>query len=208
MLHESYGSSEMALVTLIDSADALRKPGSAGRPLPGVTIRALDEAGRPCAPGQTGLLYVGVPAIPAFTYLDAPEARQAAERDGAVTLGDLGYLDEEGFVYLVDRRSDMVNSAGTKIHTPEIEAVLMQMPGIADCAVYCAPDEEFGQALVAAVQALPGGAPTAEQVRQFVRERLADFKVPRHVEFHEALPREDTGKLFKRRLRQAVAAAA
>jgi len=201
VIHESYGSSEMGLMTHIDSTDSLRKRGSAGKAVPGVTLRVAAEDGSACAPGEIGTVYVRTEVTPAFTYLNNAEARRAAEREGTVTLGDLGYLDDEGFLFLVDRRVDVVNSGGTKIYTPEVESVLIQMPEVADCAVYGVPDEEFGEALVAAVETRAGAVLTAAQVRDHVRQHLAGFKVPRYVEFHARLPRDDTGKMFKRHLR-------
>jgi long-chain acyl-CoA synthetase len=204
VIHETYAASERGLITHIDSHDALRKPGSAGRALPGVTLGVVDEAGHDCAPGQIGTIYISSRTMPDFSYIDHPEARRAVERDGAITLGDIGYLDDEGFLFIVDRSADLVNSAGTKIYTPEVEARLLQLPGVADCAVYGVADAEFGQALVAAIELLPGARLTALQVQDHVRQHLAGYKVPRRVEFHARLPREDTGKVFKRRLRDAA----
>jgi len=113
----------------------------------------------------------------------------------------MGYVDDDGYLFIVDRKSDMVISGGVNIYPAEIEAVLITMPGVADCAVFGVPDEEFGEGLVAAVQAQPGEALAAEQVQAFLRERIAGYKVPRQVVFHAELPREDSGKIFKRRLR-------
>jgi long-chain acyl-CoA synthetase len=116
-------------------------------------------------------------------------------------MGDVGYLDEEGFLFIVDRQSDMVISGGVNIYPVEIEHVLQGMPGVADCAVFGIPDDEFGEALAAAVLPAPGAAITAEAVRGWLHERIAGYKVPKVVTLHAELPREDTGKIFKRRLR-------
>ena len=162
----------------------------------------LSAEGQELPSGTVGLLHARDPAIPDFTYANNDGARRQLERDGLWTLGDMGYLDAEGYLYVVDRKSDMVISGGANIYPAEIEAVLIAMPGVADCAVFGIPDAEFGEALAAAVQLVEHADVDATQVREFLRERIADFKVPRVVTFHEQLPREDTGKIFKRRLRE------
>ncbi len=113
----------------------------------------------------------------------------------------MGYLDAGGYLYVADRKSDMVISGGVNIYPAEIEAVLHGMPGVADCAVFGIPDAEFGEALAAAVQVQPGTSLGSAEVQSFLQSRIASYKVPRIVTFHEALPREDSGKIFKRRLR-------
>jgi long-chain acyl-CoA synthetase len=202
VIHEAYGASELGYMTLQTSADALRKPGSAGRLLPGVEITIRDDAGQALPQGQAGLIYVRQPAFANFSYIGNPEARQRIERDGMMTLGDIGYLDEDGYLFIVDRSADMVISGGVNIYPAEIEAVLQGMPGVADAAVFGIPDDEFGEALAAAVQVRAGQEITAEQVRSYLSTRLAGYKVPRTVTFHEQLPREDSGKIFKRLLRE------
>src|SRR4030095_10571768 len=116
-------------------------------------------------------------------------------------LGDMGFLDDEGYLYVCDRASDMVISGGVNIYPAEIEATLAMMPGVRDCAVFGIPDEEFGESLAAAVQTEPGISLQAEDVRRYLGERIAGYKVPRVVSFHQELPREESGKIFKRRLR-------
>jgi long-chain acyl-CoA synthetase len=202
VFHETYAASELGWISHIDSLEALRKPGSAGRAMPGVELKVLSAEGHEVGPGTVGLLYARDPAVPEFTYANNDAARRAIELDGLWTLGDLGYLDAEGYLYVVDRRSDMVISGGVNIYPAEIEAVLMCMPGVADCAVFGIPDDEFGEALVAAVQPVERAGVDAAQVQAWVRERLAAYKVPRHVALHEELPREETGKIFKRKLRE------
>jgi long-chain acyl-CoA synthetase len=202
VIHEAYGASELGYMTLLDSKDALRKPGSAGRPLPGVQMAILDDDGRALPQGEAGLIYVQQPAFADFGYIGNAEARQRIERDGLKTLGDIGYLDEDGFLFIVDRSADLVISGGVNIYPAEIEAVLQLMPGVADCAVFGIPDDEFGEALAAAVQPRPGAALAADAVRDFLAPRLAGYKVPRIVTFHDQLPREDSGKIFKRQLRE------
>lgn len=202
IITEAYGSSEAGYTTFINSADWQSHPGSAGSPLPNADVRILDEQGKPMPTGQMGLIYVRQHAVPDFTYINQPAARQAIEREGLITLGDMGYLDQDGFLYICDRKSDMVISGGVNIYPAEIEAVLQTMPGIADCAVFGIPDPEFGEALAAAVQPEDGCQITQSAVQAFVRERMANYKVPRVVAIHSALPREDSGKIFKRLLRE------
>jgi long-chain acyl-CoA synthetase len=118
-------------------------------------------------------------------------------------VGDIGYLDDEGYLYVSDRRTDLVLSGGVNIYPAEIEQVLIGVPGVADCAVFGIPDAEFGQSLVAAVQT---HGPTMLTAQQVLAKKLANFKVPRIIEFRDNLPREDTGKIFKRRLKEEYAA--
>lgn len=201
VITEAYGSSEAGYTTFIDSADWQRHPGSAGRALPNAEVRILDQDGKVLPPGEIGLIYVRHHGLPDFTYVNRPEARQAIEHDGLVTLGDMGYLDDDGFLHICDRKADMIISGGVNIYPAEIESVLHTMPGIDDCAVFGIPDAEFGEAIAAAVQPLPGTQIDAAAVRAFLRERIANYKVPRVIDVHQQLPREDTGKIFKRKLR-------
>ncbi|MEO8924731.1 MAG: AMP-binding protein, partial [Caldimonas sp.] len=203
VFHEAYAASELGWISHIDSAESLQRPGSAGRAVPGVQLKVRSDDGKDDLPaGTVGLLFARDPAVPDFTYANNDGARRAMESDGLWTLGDMGYLDADGYLYVVDRKSDMVISGGVNIYPAEIEAVLMTMPGVADCAIFGIPDDEFGEALAAAVQRIDGGNVDEAALRLFLRERLADFKVPRVVVFHDRLPREETGKIFKRRLRE------
>jgi long-chain acyl-CoA synthetase len=202
VLHECYASSEAGVITSIDSHESLRKPGSAGRPVGVGALKILDREGRELPPGEIGLIYARQPAYPDFSYNNNPAAREALERDGLWTLGDMGYVDEDGYLFICDRASDMVISGGVNIYPAEIEAALHAMPGVHDCAVFGVPSEEFGEALAAAIQPEPGAALEAEEVKAWLRARISDYKVPRIVDFHAALPREDSGKIFKRKLRE------
>jgi long-chain acyl-CoA synthetase len=201
VFNESYAASELGYITAISSEEALRKPGSAGRPLGQASIRILDAEGKELSCGQVGFIYARQPAYPDFTYNNDAEGRRKIERDGLWTLGDMGFLDDEGYLYVCDRASDMVISGGVNIYPAEIEATLALMPGVRDCAVFGIPDEEFGEALAAAVQPETGAVITASDVRAFLEGRIAGYKVPRVVTFHADLPREESGKIFKRRLR-------
>jgi long-chain acyl-CoA synthetase len=202
VITETYASSETGHITFIGSHEWLKRPGSVGRPLGNGVVKILDDEGRELPSGEIGLIYCRQPAYPDFTYTNNAEARSAIERDGLWSVGDMGYLDADGYLYVADRKSDMVISGGVNIYPAEIEAVLMSMPGVADCAVFGIPDPEFGEALAAAIQLRDSKTLTAAGVQSFLRERIAGYKVPRLVTFHEQLPREDSGKIFKRLLRE------
>ncbi|MGD0690892.1 MAG: long-chain fatty acid--CoA ligase, partial [Acidimicrobiales bacterium] len=129
-------------------------------------------------------------------------ARAEVERDGLITCGDIGFLDADGFLYLCDRARDMIISGGVNIYPIEIEACLLKLAGVADCAVFGIPDDEYGESIAAAIKLDVGVTLSAEAIRDHVRDHLAGFKVPKVITFHESLPREDSGKMFKRKLRQ------
>jgi long-chain acyl-CoA synthetase len=201
LFHEAYAASEFGYITAIAPEEALRKPGSAGRPIGDAIVRILDRDGRELPRGEVGLIYVRQPAFPDFAYNNNDQARRALERDGLCSVGDMGWIDADGYLYVSDRASDMVISGGVNIYPAEIEAALAVMPGVRDCAVFGIPDEEFGEGLCAAVQLEPGAALSADDVQGYLRGRIAGYKVPRRIEFHAELPREESGKIFKRRLR-------
>jgi long-chain acyl-CoA synthetase len=202
VIHEYYGSTEAGIVTVVDSEQWLARPGTVGRPMPGTRVAVYDEQGETVPTGQSGEIYMTLNTLTDFTYHNADEKRREISRGDMVTNGDVGYLDAEGYLFLNDRKRDMVISGGVNIYPAEIEAVLHDMPGVHDCAVFGIPDDEFGEALAAAVQPSAGVDLEADAVRGYLREHLAGYKVPRVVTFHETLPREDTGKIFKRRLRE------
>ena len=201
VVHEAYASSETGYITVMHPRDALRKSGSAGRAVGRAAIRILDEAGRDLPTGEIGAIYAHQPAYSDFTYHHNEAARRAIERDGLVSVGDMGYLDDEGFLFVCDRASDMVISGGVNIYPAEIEHVLITLPGVADCAVVGIPDEEFGEALAAQVTAEAGTTLDTEVIRRALRERIADYKVPRRIDIVTALPRDDNGKVLKRKIR-------
>lgn len=201
IIEEFYGGTEIGAVTASTSPQWLSHPGTVGRPLAGVTIKVLDPTGQPVAVGEQGEIFGRMAGFYDFEYENAPGAREEVGKDELVTVGDIGYLDEDGFLYLCDRKRDMVISGGANIYPIEIEACLITMPGVRDVAVFGIPDEEFGEALAAVIERDDDSSIDAEDVWAFVRDRLAGFKVPRIVEFEQALPREDSGKIFKRKLR-------
>lgn len=200
VVYEGYGGTEVGTVTLATPQDWLEHPGCVGMPTPGTRMAFYDEEGNRLPEGEIGEIFARVPAYPDFTYLNHEEKRKSVERDGLISLGDVGYM-KEGRLYLCDRRSDMVIFGGTNIYPAEIEMVLIQCPGVKDCAVFGIPDDDFGESLAAAVERMPESQVTPEEIRSYLLERLAKFKVPKRIDFHESLPREDSGKIFKRRLR-------
>ena len=202
VIWEYYGSTEMGNVTCLSSAEWLAHPGSVGRVMPGVTLRVIDEDGNNVPAGTIGeVIGMGRHGTD-FTYQNAPEKRAAMEKYGLVTPGDMGYFDADGFLYLCDRINDMIISGGANIYPAEIEAELHKLPGVADCAVFGIPDEEFGESVIAVVQPMPGTTLSADELRAGLRKVLTSYKVPRRIDFADSLPREDSGKIFKRKLRE------
>jgi long-chain acyl-CoA synthetase len=201
VIHEFYGSTESGAVTLANSQDALDKPGTVGKVAPWAELRFVGDDGEVLPPGAVGEIYSRIAASAGFTYHNKPEKRAEIERDGFITSGDIGYIDADGYVFICDRKRDMVISGGVNIYPAEIEAALHGLPGLYDCAVFGIPDDEFGEALMAVLEPQPGVTLDLAAIRAELRRRLADYKVPRYIEIGTDLPREDSGKIFKRRLR-------
>ena len=201
IINEFYGSTESGTVTFSTSEDALRKPGAVGKVVPGAELRFYAEDGTLLPHGQVGEIYSRIDDAPDFTYHNLPEKRAEVGRDGFITSGDVGYIDTDGYVFICDRKKDMVISGGVNIYPAEVEGALQTLPGVHDCAVFGIPDPEFGEALMAVVEPQPGFRLDVETVRNQLKARLAHYKVPKTIELGENLPREDSGKIFKRRLR-------
>jgi long-chain acyl-CoA synthetase len=199
-ISELYGMSEGG-ATRITMAEWLERPGSVGRPWPGTEVRILDpEDGHPLAPGETGIIYVGPPGGARFHYHDDATKTAGAWREDAFTVGDVGHLDEDGYLYLTDRAVDMVIRGGVNIYPREIEDVLYTHPAVVDCAVFGVPDVELGEQLMAVVETRTRVPP--DELSGFCRDHLADFKVPAYVELVDELPRQPNGKVLKRILRE------
>jgi long-chain acyl-CoA synthetase len=196
---ELYGASEGG-ATRISPEEWLGRPGSVGLPWPGVEVRILDDDGRRLGPGDTGLVYVAPAGGARFHYHDDPDKTEQAWADGAFTVGDVGHVDADGYLFLTDRASDMVISGGVNIYPREIEEVLYTHDAVVDCAVFGVPDDRSGEALKAVVELRTPVPPDA--LLAHVRAKLADFKVPRHVEVVDELPRHPNGKVMKRLLRE------
>jgi len=201
VIYEFYGSTESGAVTFATSEDALRKPGTVGRIAPGAELRFIGEDGRALPQGGIGEIYSRIAGNPDFTYHNKPGKRGEIDRDGFITSGDVGYIDADGYVFICDRKRDMVISGGVNIYPAEIESVLHAVPGVHDCAVFGIPDAEFGEALMAVVEPQDGARLDVADIRARLKASLADYKIPRHIDIQTQLPREDSGKIFKRRLR-------
>ena len=196
---ELYGASEGG-ATRIGPTEWLERPGSVGLPWPGVEIRIVGDDGEACDTAMPGTIYIRPAGGARFHYHEAPDKTDQAWRDDAFTVGDIGYLDADGYLFLTDRASDMVIRGGVNVYPREIEEVLFTHPAVVDCAVFGVPDERYGEQLEAVVETREPTTPEALQL--FVQERLADYKVPAHVELVEQLPRNPNGKVMKRWLRE------
>jgi long-chain acyl-CoA synthetase len=196
---ELYGMSEGG-ATRISMAEWLERPGSVGAPWPGVEVRILDETGAPVAAGETGLIYVRPPGGARFEYHDDPEKTASVWSDDAFSVGDIGHLDADGYLFLTDRAADMVIRGGVNVYPREIEAVLYEHPSVVDCAVFGIPDDRLGERLHAVVEVRD--IVDVDALRDHCREHLADFKVPASFELVARLPRQPNGKVLKRLLRE------
>lgn len=198
---EYYGSSE-GIATVISPDEWLRKPGSVGRPFPGLAVHVIGGDGEELERGEIGEVYVTPVGTHRFEYHNAPEKTLKAWRGEMFTVGDLGYLDEDGYLFLADRRTDLIISGGVNIYPAEVEAALVEDTDVVDAAVIGLPDERMGQRVHAVVELRSGCPADAEALVSRVAVRLADFKLPRTVEFVDVLPREPNGKVLKTKLRE------
>jgi fatty-acyl-CoA synthase/long-chain acyl-CoA synthetase len=202
-LWEIYGSTELGVDTVLEPGDQLRKPGSCGKPAPGIEIRLFADDGTEVTgtgPEHAGEVYVRSKGI-FDTYYKNDASYESGSRGDYHTVGDIAYWDDEGYLYICDRKSDMIISGGMNIYPAEIEAALEQHPEIYDVAVFGIPSDEWGEVVHATIVLSPGSDLTAEQVTAFAREHLASYKVPRSVAFTGELPRTGSGKILKRQLR-------
>jgi len=197
VLQEFYGASETGPVTMITSQEYLQRPGSVGRPLPDCRVAVLDEYGEPLPAGHTGEIAVRNKNYPDFTYRNLPAERAALDRDGLIATGDIGQLDPAGYLFLLDRKKDMVITGGVNVYPSEIESILLINTAVRDCAVFGIPDAEYGESLAAHIEPVPGAALDERSVIEFLRARLPSFKIPKLVRFG-TLPRDDNGKIAKR----------
>jgi acyl-CoA synthetase (AMP-forming)/AMP-acid ligase II len=202
VLYEFYGSTELGINTVLRPEDVLRKPGSCGRAAPGVEVAVLDDEGRPLPAGTPGELFVRRYNGVFDEYWKNPAATAQTSRGDFMSVGDVAWIDAEGFVYICDRKRDMIISGGVNIYPAEIEDALHRHPAVEDAAVFGVPDAEWGERVHAAVQLRPGMSATDRDIIDFCRARLADYKAPREVSFHADFPRDTAGKLVKRLLRE------
>ena len=195
---EYYGATE-GLATVISPEEWLSKPGSVGRAARGLTVKVLGEDGLELGPGEVGLVYISPMGGTRFAYAGAPEKTAETWRGDLYTVGDMGFLDADGYLFLTDRKQDLIISGGANVYPAEVEAVLFGHPAVADVAVIGVPDDEWGESVKAIVQ--PRGELDPGELIAFARERLAHYKCPRTVDLVDALPRDPNGKLQKRELR-------
>lgn len=205
ILYEYYSGSELHGLTHCDSQEWLAHPGTVGKAVMG-TLHVCDDEGRELPPGEPGLVYFEQAGNPFEYHKDAGQTRSARHpvHDNWSALGDVGYVDADGYLYLTDRATFMIISGGVNIYPQEIEDRLILHPAVADVAVFGVPDPEMGEAVKAVVQPAPGVSPCAELAAELVayaREHLAHYKCPRSIDFMAELPRLPTGKLYKRLLR-------
>ena len=205
ILVEYWGATEGIGSTYINSEDWLQHPGSVGKASAGI-LHICDEEGEDLPPGEVGTLYVELPRRPFSYYGDEEKTRGSTHlvKENYFTVGDMGYLDEEGYLYLTDRKSFMIISGGVNIYPQEIENVLISHPSVEDVAVFGVPNEDFGEEVKAVVQLVAETDPSdtlTHELLSFTRDNLAHYKCPRSVDFIEEMPRLPTGKLYKRLLR-------
>lgn len=202
IIWEYYAGSERNGVCCISPQEWLAHKGSVGKAVLG-KVHIVDDAGNECGPDQTGLVYFDGPR---FEYHGDPgKTEQARTQQGWSTLGDIGHVDRDGFLYLTDRKAHMIISGGVNIYPAEIENALVLHPAVADAAVFGLPNADYGEEVKAVVQLradLAHGGNIADELLAFCRERLSNVKCPRSIDFVEQLPRLDNGKLYKTALRQ------
>ncbi|CAM3423330.1 AMP-dependent synthetase [Bordetella sputigena] len=205
-LHSFFAMTEVGSVTVLNHEEQFTHPGSVGRVSPGVEVKLVDERGQQVSVDDVGEILVRAGEAGRFTtmrgYFGRPEATAETIVDGWVHTGDMGRFDSDGYLYIVDRKKDMVLSGGFNIYTKEVEQALAEHPAVADVAVVGVPDPIYGEAVAAFIELRPGATLSAEAIQAHARERIASYKKPKHVFFVEALPRSGVGKVLKRDLRE------
>ena len=211
-LHSFFAMTEVGALTNLGPSEQLSKGASVGRVNPGVELKLVDDRGAQVPSGETGEILVrSGPAGYYLTmrgYFNNPEATAEAIENGWVKTGDLGRFDSDGYLYIVDRKKDMVLSGGYNIYSKEVETVILDLPEVQDVAVVGVPDAVYGEAVAAFIELRPGHVLEAERIIEHCRETIAGYKKPKHVRFVEALPRNSTGKVLKYQLRQDFTVAA
>ena len=187
----------------MSSEGCLPKPGTVGKPMTAGSVVILDEQGNPLPANQAGEIFL-TPVMDFEYFKDKGKTEKSRSRDGLFTVGDVGYLDDDGYLFLCDRKNDMIISGGVNIYPAEVEKTLVLHGAVHDVAVFGIPDEDWGESVKAVVQLNPGYQASTELVEEllaFSKQNLAKYKLPRSIDFVDELPRLDTGKLYKRILR-------
>lgn len=207
VLFEGYGATE-ATGTCVTPAEWLARPGTVGKPIPGADIVILDESFKAVASGVAGRVYIKpYSTAGGFEYINDPAKTKACRHGEYVYVGDIGYLDEDGYLFLCDRQIDIIISGGVNVYSAEVEQTLLMHVAVLDCAVIGEPDDDLGERVVAFIQLARGFTPDdtlRASLIEFLRSRLARYKAPRAFRFVEELPRDPNGKLLKRNLRQGA----
>ena len=205
VIEEYYGASEINGLTRITSAETLVKPGSVGRPHLGI-LHICDEDGHECPVGTPGMIYFERDTV-VFTYHNDPQKTRSSQHPAHETwsaVGDIGYVDEDNYLYLTDRKAFMIISGGVNIYPQAIENAIVLHPKVVDVAVFGVPNEELGEEVKAVIEPLPEVAPSpalATEIMDFISDKIARYMLPRSIDFTDALPRLPTGKLYKTKLR-------
>ncbi len=200
-LNEFYGATEVGLVSNLGPEDQKRKLRSVGRPVPGMLVDLRDEQGNAVPDGEIGEIYIGGSTIIREYYKNPEATAKSVGADGFFTLGDMGRFDDEGYLYIVDRKKDMIISGGENIYPNDIEDVLYQHPAVHMAAVVGAPDPRWGEVVVAVVSINPGQSANEDELLAYCKERLSHFKVPKRIEIRDALPLSAIGKILRRKVR-------
>ncbi|MEE3331413.1 MAG: AMP-binding protein [Myxococcota bacterium] len=203
VLFEFYGATEGG-GCMISSQEWLQKPGSVGRPRPDVEMKIVDDAGEEVAAGVEGTVSFALDDGNPFIYKgDAEKTQESRVGEGWFSVGDIGYVDEDGYLFLCDRRADVIISGGVNIYPAQIEAALLELPIVADCCVVGTPNDDFGEEVCAVVQLCEGAneAEAKAEIATHCRASLAGYQVPRNIDFDAALPRTEVGKLARRTIR-------
>jgi long-chain acyl-CoA synthetase len=206
-LREGYGMTESAAIGTINRTSWGYKPGSAGKALMNNKVEIHDDEGNPLPPGVRGEIVLQGPMI-MKGYHNRPEATAETLRDGWLHTGDIGYLDEEGWLFIVDRKKDMIIRGGENIYPAELEDVLYRHPAVAEAAIVGLPDPTYGEKVVGFVVKKAGAETTAEELIGFMKKHLTSFKCPEEIQFIDQLPKSGVGKILRRELKDKAVAAA
>lgn len=201
-LHEFYGATEMGLISNLGPEDQQRKVRSVGKPVPGIYVDLRDDTGKPVPQGEIGEIHIGGATLIHEYYLNPEATERARSKDGFFTLGDMGRFDSEGYLYIVDRKKDMIISGGENIFPNDIEDVLYQHPAVHMTAVVGIPDDRWGEVVIGVVVTKPGHAITEIELIEHCKSRLSSFKVPKRIDFRNELPLSSFGKILRRDVRK------